>query len=689
MRKTRTKALSLALGAAIALGGVCAAFPARMMAATEVFAMDTGTQIEYPFATGADAFKYSPTFTMAAEQGAGNNKWEFVEFKFDGGAKDLREADYIAVQIKLDKSNPGFTFGLLDKGNRYMVGDNDPFYFLSEDGTLKSITSMYNAINLGVGACGTLIMPIASMKWQVASSDLSAVTSLYMTTNTQYNWDYVFTLGSVGYYNGEPDAADTQFTKLIDCSTKERAPSMYYVDATNPDCMKFPSQTGEVEPPAPAMDYPFRTGDDAIINAAEWGGFAVDGSQENQQTVTVKLGTADFSQATYLLVQYKCGGAPGRQYKLKQGDKAYSIRGKNGSPIYFLKEGETQSVKACNVQNDHLSAITNGEMGALIIPMSSMQWEGTAGDLSKIDSLVITTNARYNGGFDLVIGEVGLYKGEAGSGSFTKLLDLTDKQDSKFTVTSALDTNKGKITFFREPRVMLGDATVDFTAEKLSAASFTEEGSVGGGIWTGGSYGKREIVTDAYGDKAVQFTALGTNPNGDGYTAFDIAASGGFSWAGMKGVSFYARNDSDQEVSFNIEVDCRTLVNGKNVSDRFNIKQGNRFWLYDINTGKTTIYMTRPVATLPAGFEGWVRVPFTAFNRADWSNNGVTKDQFMDENSTVTYLAVTLHAATYANLSFTVNKFGGYTTTPQFSSSFIPSDGKSIPELMQLTKEEK
>ena len=44
------------------------------------------------------------------------------------------------------------------------------------------------------------------------------------------------------------------------------------------------------------------------------------------------------------------------------------------------------------------------------------------GDLTKIDSLVITTNAQYNGGFDLLIGEIGMYEGEAGSGTFTKLL---------------------------------------------------------------------------------------------------------------------------------------------------------------------------------------------------------------------------------------------------------------------------
>lgn len=702
MTRTSTKALAVVLGASIAISGVCTAFPAMEM---EVSALDTTTQVTYPFATGENAFQYAPTFTMATEK-ASADRWEYVEVKFDGGAKDVRDAKYLAIQIRVDKGDPGLTVGLIENSDRFNNStDGNKFYFLSENGSMKEMRSLYSAINLGAGACGTLLMPVSSMSWQWnnSQSDLSEVTAFYFTANAVYNFDYVLTIGDVGYYDGEPDAAATNFVKLVDCSEGEREKTMYYVDSANPDCMTMPSDSQTPAPEAPAIGYPFRTGEDAYVNAAEWGGFSVDGTKSNQQTVTVDLGTADFSEASYLIVQYKCGGSPGLQYKLMEGDNAYSIVGMNDNPIYFATEGETTSSKTCNISFDHLNVLTGaGSMGALIISMTSMKWEGAAGDLTKIDSLVITTNAQYNGGFDLLIGEIGMYEGEAGSGTFTKLLDLSEKQDDKFSVTSALEENRGKLTFLRAARQMLGDATVDFTADKMVEGSFTKAEKneneeiiytqTGGGIWTGGSYGKRELTTDAYGDQAVRFTALGSNPYGDAYTAFDLAPTGGFSWAGMKGISFYARNDSDVEIAFNIEVDCKTLVpvNGeeKSISDRFNVKQGYRFWLYDINTGKTTIYMTRPTATLPAGFEGWVRIPFEAFNRADWSTNGVTKEYFMDENSTVTYLALTVHAATYANLSFTVNKFGGYATTPQFSSSFIDAGGKTIPELMGLTQEE-
>ena len=187
------------------------------------------------------------------------------------------------------------------------------------------------------------------------------------------------------------------------------------------------------------------------------------------------------------------------------------------------------------------------------------------------------------------------------------------------------------------------------------------------------------MTTDTYGDDAVKLQATEVNAEGDSYTAIDIA-SGRVDWSAFNGVTFWARNDSDKEVSFNFEIDCRH--EGREIKDRFNIKQGHRFWLYDVNTGKTSIYMTKPVATLPVGFEGWVRIPFTAFDRASWSNNGLVKADFMSAGTVATYLAITIHAPTYRYLPFSVNKIGAYGTTPIWESAYVP--GTPILGLMDL-----
>lgn len=689
MTKTRTKALALMLGAGIALSGICAAFPAVTVDGN---ALDTSTQMTYPFETGEEAFRYAPTFTMAAEAGAGNNKWEYIEVKFDGGAKDLRSAEYLAVQIRVDKGDPGLTLGLIENNDRYNNSvDGNKFYFLSEDGTIKEMSCLYSAINLGAGSCGTLLMPMDSMAWQWNnnSSDLSKATAFYYTTSTQFNYDYILTIGSIGYYDGEPGASGTNFVTIVDCSESERSKDMYYVDAVNPDCMKMPSDSGVVEPEPPEIAYPFRTGEDADTWAAVWQGPVNGDPSQNWQTLTVKFdqATVDFSKASYLIIQYYGAlGSPGITYGLENKGARYSVGAAeaDGKPVYFMGETDSTSRKAANIANGAVTAgSVSGIMGAMIIPMDSMAWQfgdEANRDLTAIDTLVLTTDSQYNYNYRIMIGEIGLYTGEAGSGTFTKLLDLSSDKSDKFAVTSDLETNRGSLSFIEADAVRetMGDATIDIKGEGKTDSSFSEEGGTTGNVLINGSYGSLKVVKDSYDEDAMQLTATGIT--GDGYTAFTLSDGEDVDWANRKGVSFWARNDSDAEVSFNFEIDCKVASGARS---RFNILQGNRYWLYDVNTGKTTIYMTRPTATLPAGFEGWVRIPFSAFERASWSS-GVSKEEFMGEGSVVAYLGISVSAASYLNQSFSINNIGAYTTTPQFSSSFVDAGGKTIPELLGL-----
>lgn len=674
MKNTKQRAAALILGAGFALSGLTTATYFGTRNALLANAMDTATAVTYPFSTGKKAFKNAATFTASSEQGTGGGAWAFAQVSFDSATADMTNAKYVGVQMSLSGA-PGLTVGFLQGGNRWSIPQSgeSKVYFQKEDGTITELKIQYGAIAFTANLSGTLFIPTDILSSQFGGTiDFTKISAFFMTANTLYNYNYSVTVGEIGMYAGEPDT--TAMTKLVDLSGGERAKSKYYVA----DGMSL-TMPSDVPVAAPEFaSYPLRTGDDAYKNVAVWGGFTPDNSKDNQQTLSVDLGTADFSSAEYLVVQYFCAGAPGLQYKLKAGNNYYSVAGKEGKPVYFQQEGSAASVKACDITYAHVNNAIVGKMGALVIPMDSMAWESTAGDLSAVDSLIVTTNAKYNGNFNLIVGEIGYYSEDD---AFTKVLDLSSRQDDKFSATSALEENRGSVEFKRGKRDMMGDATIDYTGKGVTNVEFNETSGSVAGIWDGGSFGRREAATDSYGKPAVKFTTLGANPAGDAYTAFDLAAAGGFSWAGMKGVSFWARNDSDTEIAFNIEVDCK-LSSG--LSDRFNIKQGNRFWLYDVNTGKTSIYMTRPTATLPAGFEGWVRIPFTAFARADWSTNGVTKDQFMSEGSMVGYLAITVHSENYKNKSFTVNNFGGYQTTPRFSSAFVSSNGKSIAELMEL-----
>lgn len=678
--RTQRKARRIILSLVLAVSMLASTSIGLLNRTEKVYAFGTDSTVAYnPMTATKDAFKYAPTFTMQPSQTAGDN-WEFLQATFEKTAA-FAQTDYLAVQMQTT-NYCAFTLGLLENGDRYatMVAGK-PVYFMSEDGTItEKLVSGAADVAFPANEKGMLIVPISSLVWQWNNdgSDLSKAHAFYLTANSKYIWGYQVKIASVGVYRGDPSDSATVYESLLDVTAGEKKGS-YYAGSQNPDALKFPSDAGKPEEVAPSFAYPYeaRTGREALANGALWYGPSVGDSADNWQTISVKFDTetVDLTNAAYLVIEYNAkAGAPGLTYGLNCLDARYATC-IDGNSVWGLKAGETTATKLSNVLYSAVN-VAQGFEGAVIIPIENMAWQfGTAANrsLAKIDTLTITTNSKYNWAYEVIIGEVG-YIDE--SGAYVSMLDLADDETTnakygKYSVTSDLEANRGSIEYKTLARKMKGDVTVDFEVKNRPAASFD--------VWTGGSYGEAAIVTDTYGNNAVQLKATGSNPTGDAYTAITLAGAGGWSWSGMKGVAFWARNDSDTEVSFNLEIDCKD--NTINKSDRFNIKQGNRFYLYDVNTGKTTIYMTRPCATLPVGFEGWVFMPFTAFARADWSNNGVTN--FMGENTVVSYLAITIHAASYQDKAFSVNSFGGYTTIPSFESVFVKAEN-TIPNLLDL-----
>lgn len=681
--KVKKTVLSVTLAAALAVS-----FTGTSMGGLTAVAFDGSGGMTYPYTTGADAFRYAPTFTMpTAEEAAAynaanaNGHWEFVQVSTDAATADLTSADYVAVQLRVDAGNPNLTAGLLSGNNRYIAHGgaagaegNSTVYFVGENGEVETRETVFDAIPFKSGDCGMLLMPLDQMIWQwEGTKTLETVSAWYFTANTLYNSGYVMTIGSVGYYKGDPSDGGT-YTSIVDTSKAEREKSKYYTDSiVGSYCMEMPSDKEAPEPEYPEFTaYPFRTGEYAFDNAGTWTGTAKGDEEDNWQTLSVSFDreTVDLSDASYLMIQYRADkGAPGLTFGLQAGTGRYDTC-TDGKEILFLDAGKKASYLVGSVLY-HSVNVAAGKTGSLVIPMDSLALNFGEFNIEAVEKLILTTNSKYNWDFAVTIGEIGYYTGipgEKGS-AYTKILTLTSAQNDKFVVTSDKADNRGTLSFGTVDREMLGDVTIDVTGTGKAASDFS--------IWDGGSYGTVEMVEDSYGDSAMKLTATGNNAAGDAYTAITLSDGANFSWAERKGVSFWAKNDSDTEVSFNLETDCK--VNG--VSDRFNIQQGYRYYLYDLNTGKTTIYMTRPTATLPVGFEGWVWIPFTSFARASWSNNGIT--EMMGAGSTVSYLAVTIHAATYLNKSFSVNKFGGYSTTPSFVSSYV--SGTTIPELLALS----
>jgi hypothetical protein len=613
----------------------------------------------YPLPVGDKAFNGGRAWSGPAA--ATGDAWEtlFVNFK---AKVDLTSAQAIAVQYRADVGAPGLTWGVENSFTRYSTMVDEKKVYFQDEGELDSYevaSVLYGAVNIAQGKVGMAILPIDSIVYQFgdAGNTLSGVDNFLLTTNTMYNFNFTVSIGAVGYLDNDGIYHPIE----IDYFYNTPGTTMELIDV----------QDWQI---ADSTEYPFRLGEfEAYKNGKIWVAPATGAVEDDIQKLTITFdATADMSAASYVAIQFaNTVGNPGLTYALKTATNTYSIAGvDDGEKVYWIKENGDIATAAV-VQ--YSAATTSISAGALLIPMAALggMADPERGSLAGVTALEVTTNRRYNYNFQAKFGEIGFYTGEIGEEgtTFTKVLDLTNDKSGQFTTSGSL-TNESTLIVTNE-RTIYGDSIINVTGTGKSPSNFS--------IWTGGSYGSVTMVTDTYGDTAMQLKATGSNPTGDAYTAITIAA-GATGWDGRKGVTFWARNDSDGEVSFNLEVDCRIVSSG--VSDRFNIKQGHRFWLYDVNTELTSVYMTKPTATLPVGFEGWVRIPYSAFFRADWSNNGVTKEVFMSEGTTVSYLAITIHSSSYLNMPFSINKFGAYSTTPTWSSPFVT--GTSIPELMDL-----
>ena len=533
--------------------------------------METVNVNHYPYGTELDAFNGGVTWTGPAAASAADT-WETLFVNFNGTV-DLTGAAYLSIQYRGDLGAPGLTWGVESNGTRYAsLVDGNSIYFMDEStGEITEVTeTLYSSINVPQDKTGALLIPMSALSYQFGdvNNTLATANNIVLTTNSKYNFSWALSVGEVGYYDGEVGADGTTYTSIdID----------YFFNAGANCQMEIINY--QVWQMAETMTYPFRTGTLAFENGKTWVAPATGSDVDDWQTLTVAFDTAtvDLTNASYLAVQFdNTAGNPGLTFGLTSGTGRYSIAGvADGEAIYGVNESGDIST-ACNVLFS--AATTSVHDGMLLIPMSAMdwQWNPDSNTLATVSNLIITTNRRYNYNYQVTIGEIGYYTGEIGEEgtTFTKILDLSIDKSGEF-VASGDVTNEATLINPIERRVY-GDTFINVTGTGRSPGSF--------GIWTGGSYGSVTMTTDTYGDTAMQFAATGSNPEGDAYTAIDLSP-GGFSWAGSEGITVWARNDSDSEVSFNFEVDCKIQSSG--ISDRFNIQQGHRYYLYDVNTDKT------------------------------------------------------------------------------------------------------
>ena len=667
-----------------------------------------GTTYEYPFRTGADAFAYGASWTNAQQASA--SAWAAIFVNYDTATVDLSSAEYVAVQVKNVSGNPGWTIGWESGTGRYSIGsgqeDGNPIYFMNESGAVTQLSVLNGAVNFGSEA-GALIIPVDSLGWQwnADGNDFTTVKNFLFTTDLYWNHDWTLQVGEIGYYDGEIGAQGTTFTKITTVQSVSDY-SKFFSDSANTTLTRVLASDEQGAEGALdtdlTYDYPFATGLNAYQNGADWVGPTVQDplppDPANWHTLTIKFddATVDLSDAAYIAVQMKnVMGDPGWTFGLNGGDTRYSnnwvVPASEGVEFYFMTEDGALTLLSLDPFTYNATRIGSG-VGTLLIPVDMLQKQyGTQDDhstfLAAAESFTFCTNSQYNINWRLQVAGIGYYDGDPSdegthftqiatpsADSFASLYSKNDDDESNgSTLSMAEEISEGDVV-----PTTWGDVTVDLEFTGREASAFT--------VWDGGATGTAKMVKDSYGYDAVQLTSTGANPNGgDAYTATTLADGVSYDWTGAAGFTLWARNDGTSEVSFNLEFDYKKQAGGD--AGRFNVFQGNRYYLYDVNTGLTYIYMTKPTINLPVGFEGWVRIPFSAFRQADWSVTDVGVVEFTPSvDGIITYLCTTVYSTNYTNMPFSINMLGTYDTTPSFVSSYVTS-ANSIPALMGLAGE--
>ena len=340
------------------------------------------------------------------------------------------------------------------------------------------------------------------------------------------------------------------------------------------------------------------------------------------------LSTTDLSAATYLAIRYyNPTGAAWPFYLICQqnGGFIYLTEGTE----YRLYDDEFRLTETRSVQYSAVAPTVSGA-GYLVIPSSAF-----AG-MSTIQALYITLPAASEaqiGVTELHFGKVGYYV-QADPDLGKDMITLTDFS------TWTEEWFAGRITNLNGVKVQLavnasvscdfGDVRIleDFTTGYPSDETQYRETMAAkvdpavGGLEVGKhEQGLKITVVEPIADRR------------DDYAAITFSAKGSVNkWSQWKnnegkleGVTYYLKNLSSAEVTLCFEID--EYDPDQNVSEdyrgeRWSVGLGGRILLYDTVKDEQMLVHANPMVTVPAGFEGWVRIPVSCFAKASWCTWG-------------------------------------------------------------------
>ena len=165
-------------------------------------------------------------------------------------------------------------------------------------------------------------------------------------------------------------------------------------------------------------------------------------------------------------------------------------------------------------------------------------------------------------------------------------------------------------------------------------------------------------------------------------------------WQDVKGITFYIKNLSNFDFTIDIQLNeyNETWKLDNTVTDLrwkrwycSNLSQGKVF-MYDTNLGKEYVNSLKPFVTIPADFEGWVRIPLSNYSIVPWYTSAGGNGDDMDfKNNPVQGFNICVDVTTNAGAIFLMDNLGCYTKETEIDLLFGTSKN-TIMDNMQIVK---
>lgn len=603
---------------------------------------------------------------------------------------DLSGATYLAIEY-YNPTGAAWPFFFICQQNQNFIylTEGESYYRYSTDWQLYGEAKVqYHALAPTVSSSGYIVLPLTLFQ------GISQVEALYITIPAdQANQVNITTLhfGKILYTSSEqPDFSQANilvdFTKKLDVDIMLRQTNPNYVSVTRAVSARYVDSLVSSEINGISLKQRALQADGAYGE----GGILIN---------RFEVGGDDISNMEYIALEYyNPTGAPWPFVFKIQDDNNYMIHTNNPNAEYYLLDSKFNLVSA---QTSPYGYVAPGvaTSGWIVLPREIF---GGGQDLSdKLLAMYILLPCHaenQNGITELHFGNIKIINrgDDVSEGVLASSFNSWSDADIAARVIGANAAADGKeivsvtrcaVKIQKEFKFDFGDVRIleDFETDYPENEQEYNE-MMSGKIYdaVGGVTVSRYTQSSA-SQNALKFTIVqpkDTRPDDYAGVTFTPKTSV-YQWGVWKdeehkalGVTFWVKNLSSVPVVIAFEIDefdpyQNVSVDGR--GERWSLKNGGRIMLYDTVESKQYLVQSSPFFAIPAGFEGWVRIPFSSFGKALWCTWG--NSTFDRER--IAQVTIACNTIQNMGLSFAMDSIGLYYNNTVIKSMFI-DNGNSI-----------